>query len=174
MQRTTGAAALDRDAIEVQIRQAFAGVMLGSGISLRQAQVIDRFDDGVTDADFDALPRAEVTNSWVDVPFDELERDCVAHLDEDGLRYYLPALLLSLLSHYDPASMRVVGTIAALRPHILSTERRFTYLTDEQHRAVADFLTALPRLLDLNKEDLKIVSTMVRDYWGRYATSARI
>lgn len=42
--------------------------------------------------------------------------DCVAHLDNEGLRYYLPALMLSLLSNYDPASMRVIETISALCP----------------------------------------------------------
>ena len=85
-------------------------------MSLRQAQVADRYGEGVTDAECEALPRGEVTNSWAGVSFSELERDCVAHLDNEGLRYYLPALMLSLLSNYDPASMRVIGTISALYP----------------------------------------------------------
>jgi hypothetical protein len=76
---------VDRASLEAQIRQAFAGVTLGKGISFRQAQVIDRYGEGVTDEEFEALPRSEVTESWTDVPFDELERDCVAHLDDAGV-----------------------------------------------------------------------------------------
>jgi hypothetical protein len=74
----------DRAAVEAQIRAAFAGVTVGKGMSLRQAQVADRCGEGVTDAEYEALPRGEVTNSWADVSFSELERDCVAHLDMRG------------------------------------------------------------------------------------------
>jgi hypothetical protein len=158
----------DRTAIEAQIRAAFAGVTLGKGTSLRQAQVADRYGEGVTEAEYKALPRAELTNSCADVSFSELERDCVAHLDNDGLRYYLPALMLSLLSNYDPASMRVIGTISALYPAAIGPERRYTYLTDDQHQAVAFFVEALPRLVALTTEDSKRVSRALRNYWGRF------
>jgi hypothetical protein len=79
----------DRAVVEARIRAAFAGVTLGKGMSLRQAQVADLYGEGVTDGEYKALPRGEVTNSWADVSFSELERDCVAHLDNEGLRYYL-------------------------------------------------------------------------------------
>ena len=84
--------------LEDQIRAAFAGVELGRGISLRQAQVIDRYGEGVSDREFEALPKGEVTDDWSRVPFEELERDCIAHLDAEGLRYYIPALVLSVIS----------------------------------------------------------------------------
>src|SRR5215469_15804011 len=50
------------------------------------------------------------------VPPDELERNCIAHLDALGFRYYIPALMLSVLDHYEPLSMRVIGTLAGLYP----------------------------------------------------------
>ena len=160
----------DRAAVEAQIRTAFAGVTLGKGMSLRQAQVADRYGEGVTEAEYESLPRGETTNSWADVSFSELEHDCVAHLDNEGLRYYLPALMLSLLSNYDPASMRVIGTISALYPAAIGPERRYTYLTDDQHQAVACFVEALPRLAALTTEDSKLVSRALRIYWGRFAS----
>ena len=162
---------LGRDAVEELIRRAFAGVTLGKGVSLRQAQVIDRYGDGVTDAEFRALPSQEVTNSWPDVPFSELERDCVAHLDPEGFRYYLPALMLSLLSSYDTSSMRVIGTISALyaKPlHRDHHERLFGILSDTQRSAVAAFLSSLPQLVDLDAEDTKRVTRSVENYWKRY------
>jgi hypothetical protein len=158
----------DRADVEAQIRAAFAGVKLGKGVSLRQAQVIDRYGEGMTDREFEAVPGGEITDSWSDVPFSELERDCIAHLDDDGLRYYLPALMLSLLSNYDPTSMRVIGTIGALYPKIAGF-RSFAYLTDDQHRAVACFLNALPHLVMLDTEDSKCVARALRNYWGQFA-----
>jgi hypothetical protein len=159
----------ERAAVEAQIRDAFAGVTLGKGVSLRQAQAIDRYGEGVTDAEFEALPRGEITDSWFKVPFSELERDRIAHLDDEGLRYYLPALMLSLLSDYEPASLRVIGTISALYPAAIGPERRYTYLTDAQHKAVACFLSALPRLVTLGAEDSKRISRALRNYWGLFA-----
>ena len=160
---------LGRAAVEAQIRSAFAGVKLGKGISLRQAQVADRYGEGVTDQQFKLLPRDEVTDSWADVPFSELERDCVPHLDEEGLRYYLPALMLSLLSNYDPASMRVIGTISALYPKNDAIHRRnYAFLNAAQHKAIACFLRALPHLVPLDTEDSKRVARALRNYWGRF------
>ena len=161
----------DRTAVEAQIRAAFAGVRLGKGVSLRRAQAIDRYGEGMTDEEFETVPCAEITISWSDVPFSELERDCIAHLDDDGLRYYLPALMLSLLSNYDPGSMRVIGTISALYPKNTGTPgRSYEYLTDDQHRAIACFLYALPKLVTLDSEDAKCVSRALRNYWGKFAS----
>jgi len=160
----------DRAAIEAQIRAAFAGVKLGKGISLRQAQAIDHPDEDITDSEFEAVPGAEITDSWSDVPFGELERDCIAHLDDAGLRYYLPALMLSLLSNYDPGSMRVIGTIAALYPKSTGfPTRSYEYLTDDQHSAVACFLNALPSMVTLDSEDSKCVARALRNYWGKFS-----
>jgi hypothetical protein len=153
------------------MRTAFAGVTLGNGVSLRQAQVADRLSEGVSKADFDALPRHEITDDWSRVPFEELERDCVAHLDPEGFRYYLPALMLSVLSSYDSASMRVIGTIMALHAKPLHRdyqERRFAIMTDAQLGAIAVFMTALPELVDLEIDDRKRVTRSVENYWRRY------
>ena len=84
------------------IESAFAGVVLGQGISLRQAQVIDSYGKGVTDAEFARIPLQEITNDWSQVALEELDRDCVAHLDAEGFRYYIPALMLALVSRYEP------------------------------------------------------------------------
>jgi hypothetical protein len=91
---------MERGEIERAIRSAFAGVRLGSGVSLRQAQAIDVYSKGVTKAEFEAMPLNEVTDDWTAVPESELRRDCIAHLDAPALQYYLPALMLWLLDHY--------------------------------------------------------------------------
>jgi hypothetical protein len=140
-----------------------------AGISLRQAQVIDRYGEGVSDREFEALPKGEMTNDWSKVSFDELERDCVAHLDAEGLRYYLPALMLSVLSHYDAGSMRVTGTISALDSRDAYNQRRFALLTKPQRRAIASFLSALPNMVDLWDEHAKVTSRSLQAYWRQYS-----
>jgi uncharacterized protein DUF6714 len=161
----------DCSAIEAQIHRAFAGVTLDRGMSLRQAQVADRYCEGVSDAEYRALPKGEITNDWSQVPLGELDRNCVAHLDPQGFRYYLPALMLSVLNHYDPASMRVIGTIQALYPKLPLTEydaRRYSVLSDDQRTAIANFLNALPQLVSLDADDTKRVNRAVRNYWAPY------
>jgi len=69
---------LDRKALEAEIQSAFHGVVLGNGISLGQAQVIDRTGDGFSDEQLAALiPDREVKDDWSQIPFEELDSDCI-------------------------------------------------------------------------------------------------
>lgn len=108
----------------------------------------------------------EVTD-WSKVPLDELDRDCISHLDADGFRYYIPALMLSVLDHYDPASMRVIGTLSGLYPK----SGQNWELNHAQKVAIARFLAALPGLVELDFEGQKIVPRALRNYWGEYLQS---
>jgi hypothetical protein len=161
-----------RSAIESDIRTAFRGVALGRGLSLKQAQLADNFGNASqkTPSAFPAGP--EVTDDWSRVSLDELERNCVAHLDALGFRYYVPALMLSVLDHYDSSSMRVIGTLGGLYPkkgdeweyHM----HRYSLFSPEQKAAIAQFLAELPKLVELGFEDQKVVERALRNYWGEY------
>jgi hypothetical protein len=106
------------------------------------------------------------------VPLDELEGACIAHLDALGFRYYIPALMLSVLNHYESSSMRVIGTLIGLYPkkddgweyHM----HRYSLLNAAQKTAIARFLEALPKMVQLDFEDLKIVPRALRNYWSEY------
>jgi hypothetical protein len=157
-----------RRTVESDIQLAFQDVILGTDISLRQAQAADR--------DAPSAPPApgEIVDDWSKVSMDELERDCTAHLDAAGFLYYIPALMLSVLKHYDSASMRVIGTLSGLYPkkdhgweyHM----HRYSLLNHSQRTAIARFLAALPDLVELSLADQKIVSRALRNYWGQYLT----
>jgi|ERR1700756_1064490 hypothetical protein len=158
-----------RRAVETEIRTAFRGVMLGQGISLRQARFADRFQDVPPH-----LRMGEITDDWSLIPMDELESesDGIAHLDALGFRYYIPALMLSVLNHHESSSMRVIGTLGGLYPkkdnsweyHI----HRYSLLDPAQKTAIARFLAALPKLVELGFEEQKIVPRSLRNYWGEY------
>lgn len=170
---------MDRSEIESAIRSAFAGVQLGDGVSLRQAEVMDDFGRGFSLAEFKALPLSEVTDDWTRVPESELLRDNAAHLDGKGLRYYLPALMLWLLHHYhderwllnDGVDMTTIGTIMALAPAARFEEgilRLYEPFTVAQKTAIASYLMALPRLVDLDDEDATTIARSIERYWGRF------
>jgi uncharacterized protein DUF6714 len=169
-----------RLSLENEIRVAFKSVELGKGMSLREAQREDRVYGGNHGLPPTA-PGAGITHDWSQVTLDELERDCIAHLDALGFRYYIPALMLSLLDHYDPASMRVIGTLGSLYPkrggipekggewqyHM----QRYSLFNSQQKAAIAHFLAALPRLVELEPTDQRIVERALRNYWGEYLQS---
>jgi len=160
-----------REVVERSIREAFAGVTLGGGVSLRQAAAID---DGrsYSPAEWDALKAADVVDDWARVPLSALESDCIALLDGEGFRYYLAPLMLSVFDAYDPGSMRVIGTLSGLYPKKESWEywmTQYAALSVIQKEAVARFLGALPDLVSLWPSDAAIVSRALRNYWHEFA-----
>jgi hypothetical protein len=154
-----------RSTIEKEIRVAFRGVTLGQGLSLREAQRADGFQKDVPEG-------RGIIHDSSQVPLDHLERDCTAHLDAIGFRYYIPALMLSVLDHYESASMRVIGTLSGLYPKKDSAWEyhinRYSLLNDAQKSAIAHFLSELPKLVDLDSEHQKIVPRALRNYWSKY------
>lgn len=161
-------------AVEAAIKTAFRGVVLGKGVSLRQAQAIDDYDRDrpISPAEFAAQRRGEIIDDWSLVPLGELEWACIPYLDAEGFRYYIPALMLSVLRHYDKSSMRVIGTVSALYPKKDDSwdfhMSKYALLTPAQKSAIAAFLAALPDLVELQGEDRKTVPRALRNYWHEF------
>ena len=158
--------------VRVGINHAFKDVRLEDGISLKQAEVIDEYNSTMSAKDFADLKAGEECGDWRAIPLETLEAyGFIAHLDAKGLRYYIPALMLSVLEQYDPSSMRVIGTLSALYPkkdlwdyHV----QRYSLLDEAQKGAIASFLQALPDMIKLDHEDSKIVPRALRNYWGQF------
>lgn len=162
----------DKEEVISEIRSAFEGVTLNGGVSLQQARVMDNFGRGVTAEEFAHLPEREITEDWSAVPIDLLEGfDCVAFLDEKGLRYYLPAFMLHILDNYDSSSMMTIGTLSALYPRNESQEHNLKELDQRQRCAVSIFLKSLPELVDLWGEDVPIVERAYSKYWFKFLVS---
>jgi hypothetical protein len=170
---------VERQDVEAAIRSAFAGVRLGSGVSLQQARIIDEWGGDLSQAEFDALPQHETTDDWTAISASELVCDALAHLDADGLRYYLPALMLWLLDHHDDqdlepypeTEMTVIGTISALAPWSDGQDRywrAYDTFTPGQRAAVARYVEALPRLVRLDAEDAARIAHALDRYWARF------
>ena len=79
--------------------------------------------------------------------------------------------MLSVLANYDNASMRVIGTLSALYPKPDSWEyhmNRYSELSREQKHAVALFVSSLPNLIELDREDRIIMERALEKYWREY------
>src|SRR6266404_1917886 len=161
-----------RRAVENEIRMAFRGVTLGQGISLRKAQFADGSRDAARNVHSASPAHGEITDDWSRVPLEELESESIAHLDALGFRYYIPALMLSVLDHYESSRMRVIGTLRGLYPKRDSGweyhMHRYSLLNPAQKTAIARFLAALPKLVGLDFVDQKVVSRALRNYWDEY------
>jgi hypothetical protein len=168
---------VEREDVEAAIRTAFAGVRLGMGISLQQARLLDDHAE-LTEAEFAAIPRQETTDDWTRIEESELLCDALGHLDAGGLRYYLPALMLWLLDHYNDdliwggdAEMTVIGTMAVLAPYAVEAGwhwESFESFTPKQRAAIAKYVEALPRLVNLEAEDRTRVGRSIERYWSRF------
>lgn len=163
---------MERIEVEAEIRACFAGVRLGRGVSLSVAELIDEWADP---AIVESLIGMEPDEDWADIPAAELERaDCIAHLDAEGLRYYLPALMIWLLDHYAAAKgpdlvadMAVIGTISALDQRDRHPTGFLELLTPQQRRAIALYVRALPELVELDHQDAARLARAWRDIWSR-------
>jgi hypothetical protein len=84
-----------RDCIIEMIRCAFDGVPRGQGITLHEAEVLDDYG---TEEDRENARRQDNEERWQDIPQKSLSLFTYwMYLDYEALRYYLPAVMISLL-----------------------------------------------------------------------------
>ncbi len=161
-----------RKVVEATIRQAFAGVRLGDGVSLVEAEAIDGYYERISLAEAHRLRQFEITDDWTALTPSDLDSENLAHLDPEGLRYYLPAFMLRLLDEYQPGEMWCIGTIAALdqrSPHPLGF---IDLLTNHQRAAIAAYVEALPELVELYHEDAAVIDRSLAQVWRSYLDQA--
>ena len=79
------------------VRAAFAGVTLGDGIGLRQANGLDDYADSQTLA---ALRRQDEKYDWQAISFEDLDHfSCsLSFFDAEGMRFHLTAYLVAVLA----------------------------------------------------------------------------
>jgi hypothetical protein len=164
---------MDKEEIKTVIIDAFKDVQLGSGVSLKQAEAIDSYCEGVSERDFMNLPRNEITDNWQKIDMATLEElPYLAHLDDKGFRYYIPAFMISVLEDYDHISMRVICTLMSLCPkkdqYFESRIKFYSIFNDAQNKAIACFLTFLPEAVELAVSEDREVEKSLVNYWEKF------
>jgi len=129
---------MNRDAIVALIREAFRGVQLGEGLSIGEADIIDRY---AQDEDMHHARSLEIVDAWESIPEELLEeRAVLAYMDAEGFRYCIPAYMIwALLNWEKNAAVTIRGTAYAL---LDPPDRNglVNLLTDEQKEAIVQFL----------------------------------
>jgi hypothetical protein len=171
---------MNREQIWSLIAEAFKGVTLEDGISLLQSIVIDNYGEGYTDEEFEALKQKENVTDWQSLKLEDLKKLEIAHLDEKGFRYYIPACMTRFMDSYVPLDIGDRFTTSVLffldaggsdpeYPHsTVVVPHRYKFLNRQQHEAVAQFLYWLPAICKLGTFDQKQVETAFNHYWKDY------
>lgn len=147
-----------------QIVDAFADVPLGTGVSLHEADVID--DYGADDQRAAAREEDEV-DDWQRIPDDDIENysSVLCFMDDDGLRFHLPAYMRFTLCRYrESESMSADSTIYRLcDPDCI--KRLLAFLTDRQIDAIKTFLSTC---LEIGADwlDVSTVPLALRQWQG--------
>jgi hypothetical protein len=160
---------MEREDLEALIREAFAGVRLGGGLSILQLEQVDEaIHSPINGHAFAEAWRNSVTDDWTQIPEDDLHTEYVAHMDAESLRYHLPALMLWLLDHYERGDMTTIGVLMALEADKgWRTYRRTMYdtFTPAQRAAVAAFVETFPMLVALDPMDEWKLELAFASYW---------
>jgi hypothetical protein len=142
------------------IRAAFAGVTLGGGIGLREADGLDDYANAETLARY---RERDEKRDWTAIPSADLDRYYCGlwSLDADGVRFHLPAYLVADLE----GKLRTGDVLFHLVYLGDGATERFASLSPAQRAAVREFL-----LLHLAVPEREFVHPMIetalREYWG--------
>jgi hypothetical protein len=115
------------------IEAAFAGVTLGGGVGLQEAQGLDDYADAATCADYRANDEKD---DWHRIPAEALNHcnSSLSFFDAEGMRFHLPAYLLADLRGDYGFGMAFCLTQTSDYDHY------FNLLSDAQRSAVRAFL----------------------------------
>jgi hypothetical protein len=144
--------------LKLAIRGAFAGVTLGTGIGLQEAQCID---DGKNDKTRAACREQDEKENWGALPAEHLDRcnSSLFYFDAEGMRFHLPAYLVAALD----------GAFGFDLPYTLATavpdDDRFTLLDTAQRETVREFLRFFRDEPD-HAADRVLIQQALAAYWA--------
>jgi hypothetical protein len=144
------------------VHGAFRGVVLGNGVGLRQARGLDDYADGNTLAVYRAQDEKQ---DWTAISFEDLNHysDSLSFFDAEGMRFHLPAFLISNLEDTGPDI-----TFHLLHP-ASHRDPRFELLDSDQRHVVREFL--LLRLSKMCDAQRGFEGPLVEDALSRYWTA---
>ena len=148
----------EAESIRASIRKAFAGIKLGNGVGLYQAQGIDGYEDTEACATYRVNDEKE---DWSRISIKALNEcnSSLSFFDDEGMRFHLPAYLLGDLNGTYEHGMAFLLTQASQR------EEQFRLLNNEQREAVRGYL----KFIDNEPEyafDQKDIRNALDNYWS--------
>lgn len=126
-----------------RIRHAFAGVELGSGISLNMTEYHDSYG---CETDFLTLAKHDERHNWQAIPDQTLEQFTVTFCftDIEGFRFYLPAYMVwTIKNHKVSDSIIADHTIYSIDTNLYQFQDHAltSAFTDQQLSCIVEFLS---------------------------------
>ena len=150
-----------RQRVIEQIRAAFKGVVLGSGIGLFEGQGIDDYED---EADCKARRIRDEKTDWEAIPPENLN-ECFSSLsffDAEGMRFHLPAFMVADIRDQLGFGSNAVFHLTELEDYARS---KFVLLSPTQRLAIRSYLVAIKA--DPNYEfDRPKIERSLKTYWN--------
>lgn len=124
----------DAESVRDQIRKAFAGVRLGLGVGLYEAQAIDNYASSKEDQA--RLREKDEKEDWRNISIESLNEcnSSLSFLDAEGMRFHIPAYLIADLN----GDYRFGLAFSLVNP--LGIEAQFKLLSESQRSAVRRYL----------------------------------
>ncbi len=130
----------EEERIAQLVRDAFAGVTLGTGVGLWQGQALDDYGNDATVAKYRSR---DEKMDWTAIPVEDLNRceSSLSFFDAEGMRFHLPAFLIAglqdMLGTHGLGLESVIFHLTYLNDYGRS---QFALLNDAQKSAVREFL----------------------------------
>jgi hypothetical protein len=147
------------DALCSMIREAFAGVKLGDGVGLQQAQGLDDYEDDATCVRY---RENDEKDDWTRIPVEELNRcnSSLSFFDAEGMRFHLPAYLVADLQGAYNFGMAFCLT------HLSGySTSQFALLSEAQRSTVRAFLLHIAEDPDYEFDRPHIIRAL-NEYWN--------
>jgi hypothetical protein len=144
----------DRTRLRMRICDAFEGVTLGDGVGLYQAQGIDDHDSEEVCQSFRL---GDEKDDWQRITSEDLNKcySSLSFFDAAGMRFHLPAYLLAEID--GDYKFDLTMDFIDMSDHKL---KQFSLFTEQQKRAVADYLRFIQdqpgHWLDVHKIDFAL------------------
>ena len=151
---------MHKEYILQKIEEVFAGIALGNGIGLNEAQAIDDYQSSEGQAK--ARQKDEKVN-WKLLNYNELQRcySSLSFFDADGMRFHLPAYIIAELK--EQIDDLVIFHLTHLNEY---GQSQFTSLNDAQCKAIIMFLEWC--LQQENYEfDHLVIKQALNEYWKK-------
>lgn len=142
-----------------QIKSAFAGVTLGDGIGLWEAQAIDDYETKIVQK---RNRRKDEKEDWNRLNYEDLQRcqSSLSFFDADGMRFHLPAFILASL---DDKVDDLIIHLTRLTPYGKS---QLTSLNHAQRHAVAIYLHWYLGQ-ETSQSERSVIQKSLSEYWEK-------
>ena len=144
--------------LKIATIEAFAGVTLGNGVGLLQAQGMDDYADEKTCA---AYRERDEKHDWRAIGLEGLNRysSSLSFFDEEGMRFHLPAFLVAAID--GTYRFDLVYTLA----HSAFVPDQFAMLTPAQRAVVRGYLQFIEQE-DEHALDREHIQAALAGYWA--------